>query len=728
MRETIHRTCTLCEAMCGLTFDVEDRERIVGVRNDPDDPFSQGFCCPKGLASGDLHHDPDRLRRPLRRTKDGSFEETSWDEAIDLACEGLAGVVRRHGLHGLGVYVGNPVVHNLGAALGSELFRTLLPTHNRYSANSQDVNPHLVANYLMFGAQLSQPIPDLARTQYLLIVGGNPLVSNGSLMCAPGIGKRLRSIRARGGRVVVVDPRRTETARVASEHLFIRPGVDALLLLAMAGELFRADLLDRPFLQRWADGWEGIPELLAPFTPERVAPHLGPDLTAEVVRRLARELAEAQRGVAYCRIGVSNTATGGLATWAVNLLNVLTGSLDRPGGAMFPEGPASWIYREKQARGSYARYRSPQGFPEVAGEYPCHILAEQIERGREDPAAPEAMFGLVTFAGNPVLSAPNGRRIARALESLEFMVSLDIYRSETARFADVILPPRSGLHDPHFDAIFPHLAVEETARWSPAVLPAPADHPSEFELMTRLGRGIRRRSGLPGVGLGLLGGVIPWMTPERMAAFTIRFGSRGAGLNPFSGGLTRKRLAAEPHGLPTRPLEPRLRERILHRSGRIACAPAPIVSDLPRLVATLDAAPSDDGLVLIGRRHLKSNNSWFHNLPKLRRGNRCTLLIHPEDAAARGLTDGDLAELRSRVGAIEVPVELSDEMMRGVVSLPHGWGHQDHTGQVARGAPGVNVNDLSDDQLFDPLTGNAALNGVPVTVGVRVAAGVELEA
>jgi anaerobic selenocysteine-containing dehydrogenase len=485
------------------------------------------------------------------------------------------------------------------------------------------------------------------------------------------------------------------------------------LLLSLAQEICAADLWDRDWLAQHASGVERLPELLAPFTPDRVAPCLGSDLTAADIRELARTLATAKGAAVYTRLGVCVTEFAGLTTWAGQLLNVLTGNLDRPGGVMFPEGPASWFLRQKETRGSYDRYRSPQGCPEINGEYPCHILADQIERGQNDPQAEQAIRGFVTFSGNPALSVPNGKRLRAALGSLECLVCFDIYPSETAQLADVVLPPRSSLHDPHFDLVFAHLAVADTARWSPPVF-GPTDQPSEWELITQLASRVSAKAGLPGRRKRAIGWVAKHMSIERAAGSLIRWGPMGAGANPLSGKLTRKRLAEYPHGQPIRPLSPRLGERVLHSDGKVRVTPEPYVQDLPRLAALLDR-PLDDGLTLIGRRHLRSNNSWFHNLPSAhKKGNRCQLLVHPETAEACGLVAGELARVSSQVGSVEVEVELTDGISRNCVSLPHGWGHETHGGQLARDHPGASANDLTDDAHFDPLTGNSVLHGVPV--------------
>lgn len=708
-----HRPCHLCPASCGLTLEVEG-DQLLSVKNDPADPFSQGYCCPKGLAIGELHDDPDRLRRPLVR-KGGVLVEVSWEEACRAAAEGLAGVVKRHGKHGLATYIGNPTVHHFGALLGSELWRQLLPTKNRYTANSQDVNPHLLVNFLTFGMQMAQPVPDLDRVRFLLVVGANPVVSNGSLMTAPGMPSRLREIQGRGGKVVVLDPRRTETAKLASEHHFVWPDRDGLLLLSLAHVILREGLQDAAFLERWARPGvlPALEAALEPFDPVAVSGRVGPDLDAETITRLALELAGEERSAVYARLGPSNAAHGGLTIWAATLLNALTGNLDRIGGSMFPEGLGSWIFTLPNGRGSYDRYRSPQGAREVGGEYPCHVLADQIERGQRDPQAEQAVFGLVTFAGNPVLSVPNEPRLRRAIEALEFRVAIDIYRSETAQLADVVLPPRSPLYEPFFDTVSTHFAVADAGRYAPPALsPPPPDQPSEYEIVSRLAREVvAKTQGFAGKVRARL--MAEGFDPKRVVGPTIRFGPRGAGIS--ARGQTQARLERHPHGLEPQPLEPgRLERRVFTADRKLNLFPAAIREDLPRLVELLAAEPPTQELFLIGRRQLKSNNSWLHNLPKLRRGNhRCTLLVNPSDAARAGVGEGR-ARLSSRVGELEVEVELSEDMAPGVVSLPHGWGHKRNGGQLASGDPGVNVNALTDDEAFDPLTGNSALNGVPV--------------
>ncbi|MHC4391338.1 MAG: molybdopterin-dependent oxidoreductase, partial [Planctomycetota bacterium] len=589
---TKYRTCHLCEATCGLTLEVEGN-RVVSAKGDPDDSFSRGYLCPKGAAIGKLHEDPDKLKQPMKRKPDGTFEPIGWDEAYRLAGEGLSAVVRKHGRHALAHYIGNPVVHHVGALYGSEQWREVSGSRNRYTANSQDVNPHLVANTTMFGMQFAQPVPDLSRSKLLVIMGANPLASNGSLMTAPGMGRRLRDIQKRGGRVLVIDPRRSETAAIADEHWPIRPGTDALLLLAIAQTLLAEGLTDTEYLARYTRGTGGLGGLLEPFAPEHVVVRLGGKITADAIKALARDLA-ARKGYVYGRLGMCLSPFAGLTCWGLKLVNLLTGSIDREGGALFAEGLASHLFDLSFGRGSYDRYRSPQGAPEVNAEYPCHILADQIERGLADPKAPEAVFGMVTICGNPVLSAPNGPRIAAAFTKLEFMVSVDIYLSETARLADLVLPPRSSLYDPQFDPVFQQVAVESYARWSEPVFDAKehgVTQPSEFELLTRLTHEVfsrAPRAGFKGKRKGFRAWLGTKLSVEGISDLLIRTGPRGDRFLLFSEGLNLKKLRKAEHGLPTEPLRAgRLASKIKHPDGRIDLAPAVYRADLPRLLKEL---------------------------------------------------------------------------------------------------------------------------------------------
>jgi anaerobic selenocysteine-containing dehydrogenase len=717
MPDTHYRTCNLCEAMCGIEIEVEG-DRVVSIRGDKQDPFSRGYICPKATALEDVHTDPDRLRRPMRRTA-GGWEEISWDEALAETAERLAGIQREHGRNAVGLYAGNPTVHNWGALVFGMLFSRTLRTHSRFSATSVDQLPHHVVGYFMYGHSLLLPIPDIDRTDFLLMLGANPLASNGSLMTAPDVGRRLKAIRDRGGRVVVVDPRRTETAAAADRHHFIRPGTDVLLLLAMLHTIVEEGLARPGRLEALADGWEEVERLAEDFSPERVAPVTG--ISADDTRALARDLAAARAGVCYGRMGISTQEFGAAAQWLVHLLNAVTGNLDREGGAMFTKPAIDLVALATRAgqRGHYARRRSRvRGLPEFGGEYPVAALAEEILTPGDG-----RIRALVTVAGNPVLSTPNGRQLDRALESLDFMVSVDCYLNETTRHANIILPPTSALEHDNYDLVFHVLAIRNTAKYSPALFRPDPDARHEWEIFHDLTNRMGPRDVGSRVRAGLFNAAVRLFGPEVLLDLGLRFGPYGSGWNPFADGLTLGRLKAAPHGVDLGPLEPCLPERLQTKTGRIQLVPDVLAVDLTRVRERFfgEAAAEVDGdrLLLVGRRHLRSNNSWLHNSRRLVRGKpRCTLMIHPEDAARRGLVDGEMASVRSRVGAVEIQVEVTDAVMPGVVSIPHGWGH-DREGtrlRTANAHAGASLNDLTDDLAIDALSGNAAFSGVPVVV------------
>jgi anaerobic selenocysteine-containing dehydrogenase len=709
---TAHVTCPLCEATCGLEVTL-DGSTVTGTRGDAADVFSHGYICPKGASLGALHHDPDRLRAPLVR-RGGELVETSWDEAFAEIARRLPPLIDEHGRNAVAIYAGNPSVHNISTALYGAAFFKAVGTRNFYSASTVDQLPKHYSAGLMFGHPLTIPVPDLDRTQHLLLLGANPLVSNGSLMTAPDVRGRLRGIRARGGRIVVVDPKRSRTAELADEHHAIRPGTDALLLFALVNVLFAEDLVTPvPHVT----GVDEVRTLAEPFTPEAVAEHTG--LAAGEIRRLARDLAAAPRAAVYGRIGTTTQAFGTLASWLVDVLNALTGNLDRPGGAMFPLAAAG----QPNARPGKGRpwtvgrwHSRVRGLPEVMGELPVATLADEILTPGDD-----RVRALVTVCGNPCLSTPNAGRLAEALGQLDFMVSLDVYLNETSKHADVILPGPTPLERPHYDVALYQLSVRNVANWTPAALPSPV--PQEWRTLLRLtgivaGLGesadldaldtmvateTARRAGVDASLAGERTG------PERIIDLLLRAG-------PYD--LTLADLEAAPHGVDLGPLAPRLPEALSTVSGLVELAPAEITSDVPRLAAFL-AEPIDGRLVLIGRRQLGSNNSWMHNVEPLVRGqNRCTAQVHPTDASRLGLTDGERAVVRSRAGKVEIPVEVTDAIRPGVVSIPHGWGHDvDGTRTaVATAHAGVNTNLLADDTLLDALSGTAVLNGIPVEV------------
>jgi anaerobic selenocysteine-containing dehydrogenase len=714
MSETVYRTCTLCEATCGLSFEVEDN-RVLSVRPDEDDVFSRGYVCPKGIAIADVHHDPDRLRTPMRRTTTGSFVRISWDEAFHQVADGLEQIRRRHGANAVALFWGNPTGNNHGALLLLDAFTKALGTRNRYSAGSQDANPRIVASHYLYGSGVSLPIPDIDRTDYFLCLGANPVVSNGSVMTAPDMRGRLRALRERGGKVVLVDPRRTETAREADEHIAIRPNADAALLLAMVQVLLDRGRVDQAFLDRHTTGWEALSRRLGGFTPARVAAFA--DVPAETITRLALEFAEARSAVAYSRVGVCLGPYATLATYATDLLNIVTGRLGRPGGPMFPT-PAFDMGEITRRAGivGHDRWRSRvRGLPETLGDLPAATLADEIETPGVDQ-----IRALVTFAGNPVLSVPNGRRLSAALDTLDFMVAIDIYVNETTRHADIILPPCWSLAEDHIDLLFSQVSVRNIVRWSPPVVARDADERADWEILLelseRLGGG---PTGTPWLDRVLrlarpLG--VRW-DPTAVSDLILRLGPRGDWFLPWSGGLSMNKLKAAPHGIDLGPLEPGFERRMYHEDRRVHLAPGPMLHALEELARAIDTVPERDQLVLIGRRERRSNNSWMHNVEALVSGSeRCVLLVHPEDAERHGVQDGQLAVLESRVHAGEVRVRVSDEMRPGVVSLPHGWGHTESAAwqRVAGARPGVSMNDWTDDAVVEAVIGQSILNGVPV--------------
>jgi anaerobic selenocysteine-containing dehydrogenase len=672
--------------------------RATRIEGDRDDPLSRGHICPKAVALEDIRLDPDRVREPCLR-EGAEWRTVDWTRAMGEAGSRIAAVVRAHGRDAVGVYLGNPMAHNGHALLGALVLLGVLRTKNRFSATSADQLPHMLAALEMFGHQALLPIPDVDRSRYFLCLGGNPLVSNGSIMTAPGIERRLKDLRARGGKLVVVDPRRTETARMADEHHFIRPGSDALLLMAMVRTLFEEKRVALGRLSPFTRGLAELEKAAEPFSPERVAPLTG--IAPDDVRRIARDLAASESGVVYGRVGLCQQEFGATAAWLVIALNVLTGNLDRAGGAMFTT-PAIDVVRLGTLlgqRGSFGRYRSKvRALPEFGGELPVACLAEEIEAGN--------VRALVTLAGNPVASVPNGARLARALDRLDVMVSLDLYRNETTSHAHVLLPTAFGLERDHFDLLLQAVAVRNTVRWSPAVFEPPPDVREDWKILTDLACAVAAGSPLA----SLAARAARALGPRRTFDAAMRAG-------PHS--LSVGELERHPHGVDLGPLEPRLPALLHTPDRRIHLAPPPFLEDVPRLRGGLDAVPPGAELLLVGRRNLRSNNSWMHNSHRLVKGKEaCTLLMHPRDASARGLATGARVRLRSRVGEVHVPLEVTDDIAPGVVSLPHGWGHARDGVElrVAREHAGASINDVTDDARIDALSGNAAFSGTPVTV------------
>jgi anaerobic selenocysteine-containing dehydrogenase len=735
MLETIHhRICPLCEACCGLEIKVQGG-KVTSIKGHAQDVFSAGYLCPKGVALKDLHEDPDRLRTPLIK-RNGTFVEATWEEAFAEIERRLPPLLAAHGNNASAVVVGNPSAHKIGLLSYFGKLARALGTKNIFSTSTLDQMPKQLASGLMFGHWLSVALPDIARTELLLVIGANPLASNGSMWTVPDFKGKAKAMQARGGKLIVIDPRRTETAALADAHHFIRPGADVYLLAAMVQTLFAEKLVRLGSVAAWVNGVEEVGLAVAAFTPEAVAARCGID--AGTIRQLARELANTQRACVYARIGSCTQEYGTLASWLVDVLNVLSGHLDSPGGAMFAKSAAfasNTAGKPGMGKGvsTGRHFARVSGAPEVFGELPITCMAEEIET-----AGPGQIRVLFTVATNPVLSSPNGPRLAAALDTLDFMVSMDIYLNETTRHADVILPGLSPLEDFHYDLAFPQLSWRNHARYSPPVLARTDGAPEEWQTLLKLAAIVRgegaqadanalddaqfaedaqRLAGAQAAAViqatsGLKG-------PQRLLEVALRTGPYGDSFGMKPEGLTLAKVMASNSvgGIDLGELQPRIPEMLRTPSGKVELAPPALLADLSRPAADLARAAPD--LVIIGRRDVRTNNSWMHNLPTLAKGPfRCTALVHPDDAQRLKLQDGAMAHITSGPRSIQARVQISSEMMPGVVSLPHGWGH-DLPGarlQLAAQRPGANLNALLDDQLRDPLSGNAVLGGVAITM------------
>ncbi|WP_296261806.1 MULTISPECIES: molybdopterin oxidoreductase family protein [unclassified Pseudomonas] len=699
MTKTIHhRACHLCEAICGLTIETTLQDdatvHISSIKGDAQDTFSRGHICPKAVALQDIQNDPDRLRQPMLRIG-SQWQPIDWQTAFDLVAERLADIQQRHGQNAVAVYQGNPSVHNYGLMTHSNYFLGLLKTRNRFSATSVDQLPQHLTSYLMYGHGLLLPIADIDHTDFMLILGANPLASNGSIMTVPDVEKRLKAIQARGGKVVVVDPRRSETAAIADQHVFIRPGGDAALLLGVLHTLFAEGLTRDSHLP--VDGLEQVRIAIASMDAEAMSLRCG--VPAEQIKQLARDFASAERAVCYGRMGISTQAFGSVCHWLVQLINLVTGNLDRVGGALCTEPALDLV--ASTSGGGFNRWQSRvSGLPEYAGELPVSALAEEmLTEGQGQVRA------LITVAGNPVLSTPNGRRLDKALDGLEFMVCVDLYINETTRHADLILPSTSALENDHYDSTFNMFAVRNVTRFNRAILAKPEGARHDWEIFVGLAEAFALKTGRE---------LKPTIAPAHMVDRGLRAGLYGDA-SDFK--LSLDTLYGHPHGMDLGALKPNLASRLRTANQRVQAAPGLILADLERFITAV--RPQADELLLIGRRHVRSNNSWMHNYHRLVKGKpRHQLLMHPDDLASRCLSDGQRVRVTSRVGMIEVEVIGSHDMMPGVVSLPHGWGHGRPGVQmaIARAQPGESANDLTDERQMDAVSGNAALNGVPVTV------------
>jgi anaerobic selenocysteine-containing dehydrogenase len=736
-QQSVSRVCPFCEATCGVIIEVADGA-IVRVRGDRDDPFSRGFICPKAYALKELHDDSERLRRPLKRTP-GGWQEISWPEAYREIAARLLAIRKKYGPDAIGMYAGNPLVHDL-AFLYLPVLGRALGSRNVFNAGAIDTLPKEVQTGLMFGGPFPAtiPVPDIDRTKYLLIVGANPAVSHGSLMTMPDAPGRLKNVIARGGRVIVIDPRRTETARLASEHHFIRPGTDAAFLLAMVHSLFEEGLIRLGAAAGIVNGLDSVQHSVRDFTPEAVADYCG--ISAAQIRRIAREFSAADRSACYGRLGTCVQKFGTLACWGVELMNILTGNLDRAGGVMFPRAAAPVTALASTRPFELDPWKTRvSGQPRVGGMNPSSAMAEEMLT----PGAGQvrAMILLMT---NPLRSAANSRELEVAFAGLECLVAVDFYLNETTRHADFILPTPSAAEQPNYEFGLYHLSVRNIAKWSWAAVSASSDSPPAWEVMLQIGAGllglegratkevddmvfaqvaqtaVKRNRHWQGLSVEEVVSSLAESTgPERVIDMLLRLGPYGDGFGRNPSGLTLGRVKGAPHGIDLGPLEPRLREILNTQSGKVELAPTLMVNDLPRLRDHIAGSAASEEMLLIGRRNLRTSNSFMHNLPALVKGrNSCTLQVSPHDAARLGIADGSAARVTSRVGSVIAPVEVTADLMPGVVSLPHGWGHdvEDTRLSVAKAHGGVNTNLLTDNQAYDSASGTAVLFGTPVTV------------
>ncbi|CAN5631134.1 molybdopterin oxidoreductase family protein [soil metagenome] len=687
MSEKHYRTCNLCEAICGIEIEHANGE-ILSIKGDKDDPFSRGHICPKALALREIYEDKNRLKFPVKRFGN-EWKEISWAEAFDETAEKLLEIQTKYGRNAVAVFQGNPSVHNFGTLLNSGEILKALKTQNSFTATSVDQLPHHFAAWTMFGHPLLMPIPDIDRTEYFLILGANPLASNGSLMTAPDVINRLENIKKRGGKIVLIDPRKTETARVTNEHHFIKPSSDVYFLLALINVLFAENLVDLERLAEFTDGVESLQKISKDYAPEKVENLTG--ISANEIRRIAIEFAESKTAVCYGRIGVSTQTFGSLCHWLINSINILTGNFDRAGGAMFT-APAFAILQASRGGEIFNRWQSRvRNLPEFMGELPVAALSEEIETDGEGQ-----IKALITSYGNPVLSTPNGARLDRALEKLEFMVSIDIYINETTRRADIILPPATGLETSHYDVIFNLFAVRNTAKYSAPLFPKAENARYDWEIFQELAHRLNGKKE-----------PLNLVPPEEKLNLGLQFGKYKMPL---------EQLQKNAHGVDLGALESCLPERLFTANKRINLAPDLLVKDLERL-KNEDDLNEEFPFALIGRRHLRDNNSWLHNSEILTKGkNRCTLLMNDSDAQNLNFTNEQKIKVSSRVGAIEIPLEITDKIMRGVVSIPHGYGHDREGVQLdtAKVNAGVSINDLTDEMQIDELTGNAAFSNVKV--------------
>jgi len=694
-----YRTCNLCEAMCGLKITYKEK-KVISIVGDKKDPLSKGYICPKSQALKDLYEDSDRLKTPIKRVENG-WEKISWIEAFEEVEHQIKKIQEKYGNDAVATYQGNPNVHNLGSMLYGGPFLKSLKTKQKYSATSADQLPHHIASLKMFGHQMLIPIPDIERTDYLLILGANPGASNGSLLTAPGFSQKIKNIQKRGGEVINIDPRYTETSKISSNHFFINPGKDALLLLSLLYVIFEQGIDEKTHLSSHLKGLEEIKEIIKKYPPQKTAAIIGIDSLE--IQKIAKNFMNSKTAVCYGRMGVSTQEFGGICQWLINVINIVTNNMDKAGGAMFTEAAIDLVFMTgMQGKvGNFDRYRSRvHDLPEYSGELPVATLADEMIVEGEGQ-----IKMLICTAGNPVLSTPNGKKLEKALEGLDFMVSIDIYLNETSKYANIILPSTNGLETLHYDLVFHQLAIRNTAKLSEVLFEKDENQKHDWQILNELTERITGKKNP--------------LTPEMMLDNMFKFSSYKAA------NLSVKKLKENPSGIDLGALQPLLTKRIFTQDKKINISPKFFIDDLKRLDKELFNTNGEDKtnypFALIGRRHLRNNNSWLHNSKLLMKGkNRCTVLMCPKDANNLSITNHQKIRITSNVGSIELPVEISDEMKEGVLSIPHGFGHnrQGTKIKLAEENAGESINDLTDDYNIDKLTGNVNFSGTRVKVNL----------
>jgi len=694
-----YRTCNLCEAMCGLKITYKEK-KVISIVGDKKDPLSKGYICPKSLALKDLYEDSDRLKTPIKRVENG-WKKISWTEAFDEVEHQIKKIQEQYGNDAVATYQGNPNVHNLGSMLYGGPFLKSLKTKQKYSATSADQLPHHIASLKMFGHQMLIPIPDIERTDYLLILGANPGASNGSLLTAPGFSQKIKNIQKRGGEVINIDPRYTETSKISSDHFFINPGKDALLLLSLLNVIFEQGIDEKTHLSSHLKGLEEIKEIIKQYPPQKTAAIIGIDSLE--IQKIAKNFMNSKTAVCYGRMGVSTQEFGGICQWLINVINIVTNNMDKAGGAMFTKAAIDLVFMTgMQGKvGNFDRYRSRvHDLPEYSGELPVATLADEMIVEGEGQ-----IKMLICTAGNPVLSTPNGKKLEKALEGLDFMVSIDIYLNETSKYANIILPSTNGLETLHYDLVFHQLAIRNTAKLSEVLFEKDENQKHDWQILNELTERITGKKNP--------------LTPEMMLDNMFKF-------SPYkAANLSVKKLKENPSGIDLGALQPLLTKRIFTQDKKINISPKFFIDDLKRLDKELFNTNGEDKtnypFALIGRRHLRNNNSWMHNSKLLMKGkNRCTVLMCPKDANNLSITNHQKIRITSNVGSIELPVEISDEMKEGVLSIPHGFGHnrQGTKIKLAEENAGESINDLTDDYNIDKLTGNVNFSGTRVKVNL----------